>query len=309
MTHPSGNQQGPHLPDFHGGERPRGRGSGRHGEVDDLDGNHRSAGRPRLPLARAGMAAGAVAVLLVIALIVLATTLFRPSDEPPEAARPAVSEPERREPAGGEYVPEGEESEPDSEEVTTITAPTEECEFHPQEESEPQSGSRRTSGDLSFTVAAGWGETGVDWSESLPYATDVASADRQVDEGYYALAQVGQVEWPQEQGGYPGPERAAMAYVQCHLTRPEGIAVYGEEPLMTEYVSEATEVDGHEAWMVRGVVELKEPGTITEYGSVEIVAIVVETPSGPAVFKVSAPADVPDRAADVDAMVDSISVG
>lgn len=254
-------------------------------------------------------AVGAVAVLMVVTLIVLTLTLFRPSDDPPTAAPPSVTEPEQREGPEGEYVPEGEEStEPPPGEVTTVQAPTEECEFFPQEPTDQQSGSTRTSGDLTFTVAEGWG-SGLNWQDSLPYATEVASAERQVDEGYFALVQVGQVEWSEEQGGYPGAERAAAAYVQCHLTRAEGVEVYGEDPLMTEYVSEATEVDGHQAWIVRGVVELQNPGTITEYSSVEIVGLVVETPSGPAVFKASAPADIPERKADIQAMLDSVTVG
>lgn len=302
MSQPNGD--GPRLPDFRGGEVPPSAAAGP---------SAGAATRPRRPLSGptiAMMAVGAMALLLVLTLIVLTLTVFRPSNEPPAAAPPTVTEPEQREPAGGEYVPDGEEApEPTSEEVTHIQAPTALCEFPTQEPAVPQTGSVRTSGDLSFTVPEGWGGSGVDWSVSLPYAMEVASADRQVSQGYFALAQVGQVEWSEEQGGYPGAERAAMAYVQCHLTRPEGVEMYGEEPLMTQYVSESTQVDGHEAWIVRGVVEVQNPGTITEYNSVEMVAIVVETPSGPAVLKVTGPADIPERAADVQAIVDSLTVG
>lgn len=318
MTDPS--DDGPSLPDFSAGERPRDRAGSRWGEADDrrdpLHGDLGDVGattdHPRRPLSRgakSAIAVSAIASLLVVALIVVLVTLFRPSDDAPEAAPPNVSEPQQRETASGEYVPDGNESEPDSEEVTTVQTPTQECEFFPQDATAPEYGPVRTSGDLSFTVAEGWGGTGVDWSGSLAHATEVASADIQVDQGFYALAQVGQVQWSETDGGYPGPEAAAKAYVQCHLTRAEGITMYGEEPLMTQYISESTEVDGQPGWIVRGVVELQNPGTITAYSSVEMVAIVVETPSGPAVFKATGPADIPERAADVDAMIDSLTVG
>lgn len=309
MTDPS--DDGHSLPDFSAGERPRRQDENRHDEADGLHGDLNDASdQPRRPLsrgARNAIAVSAIAALLVVSLIVVLVTLFRPSDEAPDAAPPHVSEPEQRETADGEYVPDGNESEPDSEEVTTIEAPTQECEFFPQDGPLPQGGPVRTSGDISFTVPDGWG-TGLDWRDSMPYAIDVDSADIRVDEGYYALAQVGQVQWSPEQGGYPGPETAATAYIQCHLTRPEGITMYGEKPLMTQYVSEATEVDGHPGWIVRGVVELQNPGTITAYTAVEMVAIVVDTPSGPAAFKVTAPADIPARASDVDAMIESLTV-
>src|SRR5699024_10987260 len=108
--------------------------------------------------------------------------------------------------------------------------------------------------------------------------------------------------------GYPGAEDAAAAYVQCHLTRADGVQAYGENPEVTSYVSEAVEVDGQDGWMVRGVVEVAEDGQIATYTAVEIVAVVVETPSGPAVFKVATSADDPAMNADLESMVDSLSV-
>lgn len=254
---------------------------------------------------------GAVAVLVVVTLIVLSLTVFRPSNDPTAGTDPSATEQERRDPSdgGGEYVPEGEESEePAPEQTTTVEAPTEECAFLPQEATNTQDGPERSSGDLTFTVPEGWGSD-MDWRGSLPYSTEVASAERQVDDGFYAVARVAQVEWPDEQGGYPGAEQAATAFVQCHLTRETGVEVYGEDPTMTQYVSETVEVDGHEGWMVRGVVELQNPGSITEYSSAEIIVVVVETPSGPAVFHLSGPADIPERAAEAQQMVDSLAVG
>ncbi|HJB11800.1 MAG TPA: hypothetical protein H9786_14975 [Candidatus Brachybacterium merdavium] len=251
----------------------------------------------------------AAAVLLVVVALVLTLTVFRPSEDPLAGSEHTPqSEAPEREPAGGEYVPDGEEesSEPDPE-VTHIEAPTAPCEFLPQESTSPQSPGTRSSGDMSFTIPEGW-STDIDWGGTLPHATDVASAEKHIEQNYYSVAQIGQVDWSGADGGYPGAEDAAAAYVQCHLTRADGVQAYGENPEVTSYVSEAVEVDGQDGWMVRGVVEVAEDGQIATYTAVEIVAVVVETPSGPAVFKVATSADDPAMNADLESMVDSLSV-
>src|SRR5699024_8863978 len=113
----------------------------------------------------------------------------------------------------------GESSEPDPE-VTHIEAPTAPCEFLPQESTSPQSPGTRSSGDMSFTIPEGW-STDIDWGGTLPHATDVASAEKHIEQNYYSVAQIGQVDWSGADGEYPGAEDAAAAYVQCHLTRAD----------------------------------------------------------------------------------------
>ncbi|MBE9403330.1 hypothetical protein IOE58_03690 [Brachybacterium sp. Marseille-Q2903] len=187
-------------------------------------------------------------------------------------------------------------------------APTEQCEYHEDDQDGLASGPTRTSGDLTFTFPEGWGSS-VDWDATMPYATDVESADRPTshDEHYYSVAMVGQATWSDVQGGYPGAEAAATAYLQCHLFRPEAVDTYGEDPELSAFVSEALEVGGHPGWIVRGAVDVSEASV--GWDSVEIVAVVVETPSGPAAFKVSASGDDPQLMEDVQSMVDSLTVG
>lgn len=252
---------------------------------------------------------GAAAVLLVVAALVLSLTVFRPSDDPlagPEHS--PETEASQRDPGGGEYIPDGEEesSEPVPE-VTQMEAPTAPCEFLPSDPQTPQSPGTRASGDLSFTIPEGW-STDMDWSGSLPHATDVASAEQHIELNYFSVAQIGQVDWSGAESEYPGAEAAAEAYVQCHLTRADGVQVYGENPEVTSYVSEATEIDGQDGWMVRGTVEIPEDREISTYTAVEIVAVVVETSSGPAVFKVATSADDPAMSEDLESMIDSLTV-
>ena len=125
----------------------------------------------------------AASVLLVVVALVLTLTVFRPSEDPLAGSEHTPqSEAPEREPAGGEYVPDGEEesSEPDPE-VTHIEAPTAPCEFLPQESTSPQSPGTRSSGDMSFTIPEGW-STDIDWGGTLPHATDVASAEKHIEQ-------------------------------------------------------------------------------------------------------------------------------
>lgn len=311
MTHPSGNQ--PALPNFQGGAPQASSpavsyGAGRAGDEPPRR-------RSPWPLVLGGCCAIALALLLV-AGVVLALTMLRPTDDPsagggsPTSQEPTAEEPPAdEERTRGEYVPEGEEpTEEPSEQVTHLPAPTEQCEYHEDDQDGLASGPTRTSGDLTFTVPEGWGSS-VDWDATMPYATDVESADRPTshDEHYYSVAMVGQATWSDAQGGYPGAEAAATAYLQCHLFRPEAVDTYGEDPELSAFVSEALEVGGHPGWIARGTVDVSEAGV--GWDSVEIVAVVVETPSGPAAFKVSASGDDPQLMEDVQSMVDSLTVG
>lgn len=299
---------GPPLPDFQsaahggpgGGERPRDGGPRR-----PSDGGRPRRG-PATILLAATLGAG---VLLVVVALVLSLTVLRPSDDPLAGTEhtPQAEEPER-EPGGGEYIPDGEdESSEPVPEATHIEAPTTPCEFLPQESTSPQSPGTRTSGDLTFTIPEGW-STDVDWGDALPHATDTATAEKHIEQTYFSVSQIGQVDWSEADGQYPGAEDAAAAYLQCHLTRADGVRAYGDNPELTSYRSEAFEVDGHEGWMVRGVVEVLEGGEISTYEEVEILAVVVETPSGPAVFKAATSADDPQMSADLEAMVASLTI-
>lgn len=290
--------QNPQLPDF--------RGASRGGPGGPSEGRHSRRGRATTLVAAM---LGGGAVLLVVVALVLSVTVFRPSDDPLAGGEHTAQsgEPER-EPGAGEYIPHGEEETSGPvPEATHIEAPTTPCEFLPQESTSPQSPGTRTSGDLAFTIPEGW-STDVNWGDALPHATDTATAEKHIELTYYSVAQIGQVDWSGADGQYPGAEAAAAAYVQCHLTRADGVQAYGESPEVTSYVSEAFEVDGREGWMVRGVVEVQAGGEISTYEEVEILAAVVETPSGPAVFKAATSADDPQMSADLEAMVASLTV-
>lgn len=310
MTHPS--QDGSALPYFQnspGGGGPIGPG-GPGGPGDPPGPGARPGKRPVWPLVLGGC--GCLLVLLVVVAVVLALTVLRPSGgSSPEGPSPtAAQRPTDEERTAGEYVPEGEDpTEDPTEQVTHLPAPTAQCEFPEQDQDGLASGPTRTSGELSFTVPDGWGSE-VDWDAVLPYATDVESADQPADgvEGYYSVAQVGRVAWSDAQGGYPGAEKAATAYLQCHLSRPEAADSYGEDPELSAFVSTSIEVDGHPGWIVRGTVAVPEDAAVT-WSAVEIVAVVVDSPEGPAVFKASAATDDPQLTKDMQSMIDSLSVG
>ena len=309
----------PKLPDFSGrgasgrssGGPVGGPGAGIGGTDPGLTGpRDPGSGRGKGPLIALLVGGGAflVIVLAVGALILSQTVLSPAPEETPVASEPATTEPDPSEDASpSEVVPTTEPEPSEDPSLTTIEVPTVECTSPGNRQTTEQVDGSVRGGGLEFAVQPEW-NTGSNWGRSAMYMTDVHSADQPVESGWYSVASVGAVSWPEEEGGYPGAEVTARAIFQCSSTRDDAKELYGEPVQAANYVEESFEVDGHPAFMVSGDLQVSELALMRTTDAWRNVVIVVDAPGGPAVFEGGAALGHEQQVADLEAMIASLAV-
>ncbi|MFC7457429.1 hypothetical protein ACFQS2_09545 [Brachybacterium sp. GCM10030267] len=326
MSERPGTSEPPQLPDFSGGASIPGTGTPGTGGGPGGSGGSDGVGGPSGPSAGHGgtpgggggrgpiiaVALGGVGVLVVVLAIValvFSQTVFSTDAEDPTAAEEtsAADDPEETRPE--EYVPSEEATdEAGGAEPTFTEQPTTECTVHEDNNSQAeQSDGTVRSGGLEFAVQPDWG-TGSNWGSQSSYMVDVAAAEQEVEDGWYSVAAVGAVEYPEDEGGYPGVEDAARAIFQCGISRDQAQEIYGPDPELENYRDEALTVDGHDGWIVTATVMLSDLSLLDTTESWEIAVIVVDTPEGPAAFDGGAATGHEQQVADLQAMIDSLSV-
>ena len=308
---------GPQLPDFSGGGR-----SGPGPQLPDFAGRSegsatpsapgpdgpRGGGRKGLWLAAGLGGAGCVTVLIIVLALVLSQTFFGPDPEEPStgAGTPTTQEdPESDRPS--EYVPTEEETDEAEGEITMAEQPTVECTILENSPSTEQVAGAVRGGGLEFTAVDGW-DVGTDWSGSSAYQVDAHWAHQAVENGWYSTSSVAAVEWPQEEGGYPGAKETARAIFQCGVSREDVQAIYGSPAELVDYREESTTIDGHPAWVVSADVQLTDAAMFHTTDAWRLVVIVVDAPAGPAVFHGGAAVGHEQQVADLEVMVESLRV-
>lgn len=319
---------GPQLPDFSGGGRageeagaptgghaggqgPDGRSPYGHGP----HGTDHSSGRGGRGILLAGLLGGAGCLVVVIAVValVLSQTLFAGGPEEPIAGgETTAAEPEEPETPdesrSPEYVPTEEQTdETGDSEITFAEQPTVACTIHDNTvETEQVQGAVR-GGGLEFPHLEGW-EVGTDWSGSSAYLTDQSSAFQHVESGWYTVASVGAVDFPEQEGGYPGAQETARALFQCGLSRDELQEIYDDPAELKNYREEPTTLDGHPAWIVSADVQLSDLALFHTTEAWRLTVIVVDTPDGPAAFDGGAALGHDQQVADLETMIESLRV-
>ena len=324
MTDHSGTP-GPELPDFSagaGGHRGAGGPAGADGApgADGADGaDGRSgvggdgrdgrAGRgPLLAMLLGGT--GCLVVVLAIIALVLSQTVFKGATEETTAGGDESSapteDPETTRPP--EYVPTEEQTdEAGAAQTTFAEQPTVDCTVHENTEETAQVDGAVRGGGLEFPAQDGW-EIGNNWGSQGSYMVDQHFADQPVEDGWYTVAGVGRVDFPEEEGGYPGAQDAARAIFQCGLSREQVAEVYGSPPELTNYRDEAFTVDGHEAWIVTADVVLAETALLDSTDTWRLTVIVVDTPDGPVAFDGGAAIGLDQQVTDLEAMIEGLRV-
>ncbi|MCG7310933.1 hypothetical protein MHY49_15690, partial [Brachybacterium sp. ACRRE] len=115
-------------------------------------------------------------------------------------------------------------------------------------------------------------------------------------------------EWPESEGKYPGDEKAAVAIFQCYATTAGVLVEFGENPTVTDYRSEETTVDGHDAWIVQATYHFEDPSQLQDTSASIVTAIVVDTDDGPQAVASDVAADVPEHADALDQIIKSLKV-
>lgn len=324
---------GPQLPDFSGGAHASGNGGtggprGPHGTGGSLgpgglqgpvgsqgpggpspEGPHRPGGGkgPLLAILLGG--ATLVVVVLAILALVLSQTVFKTTPEEPTAGEesPSTEEQDPEEDEPSEYVPSEEQTDEAGEEVTFAEQPTVDCTIHDNEvETEQVDGSVR-GGGLEFPVPEDW-EVGQDWSGGSAYTVDQSFAHQAVENGWYTTTSVAAVDFPEEEGGYPGAEEAARAIFQCGISRDEVQEIYDDPVELVDYRDEAFTVDGHPAWIVSADVQISELALFHTTDAWRMAVIVVDTPDGPAVFDGGAAVGHDQQVAGLESMIENLQV-
>ncbi|MGP9538704.1 hypothetical protein ACT3SP_11880 [Brachybacterium sp. AOP43-C2-M15] len=247
---------------------------------------------------------GAVVVLAVIALV-LSQTVFRSvlEDPPPTAYQTGPRSAEGQ----SEYVPDPEDPDIAPPPPIFTQAPTTECTVPgntaPQQPSAPD---RVRGGGLEYTNPEGWGDG---WSaRALPYLTEIGAESRLVEGFWYSVVNLGRVSFPEEEGGFPGLEPAAVAIFQCYATTSGVIETFGENPDVTDYRSEATTVDGTAAWIVQATYHFEDSAQLETSSASVVTSIVVDTPEGPSALASDVAADQPDHAQNLEDIIASLDV-
>lgn len=301
---PSGNG----LPDFSGHSDPGGNGTsslptyGRTaGPVTLGEPSQRSRSRARAVVLSV---VGASVVLLAVVALVLSQTVFRSVlEEDPPTAYPTGP---RSAEGQSEYVPDPEDPDIAPPPPIFTQAPTVDC--HVPEYAEPPRSSRGTirGGDLEYTIPENWN---FPWgSGSMPYMDQVNAQGRNVEGNWYSVVNLGRVVFPDSEGGYPGIERAAVAVFQCYATTSGVITHFGENPEVTDYRTEAMEVDGYPAWIVQATYNFEDPDMLKTSSASIVTSIVVEGPNGPSALASDVAADHPDHVQELEQIIASLDV-
>lgn len=304
---PSGPGQQPSLPDFRGA--PTGPAGGASGP---------SVEPPKPPSSRRGMVLGIAGgcvlllVLVLVASLVLWRTVISPRLGEPTAGPATASSDTPTETASephGEYIPGGDETASEGPPPTITEKPSRLCEFAEEVEKETQVEGMVRGGGLEYEIQQGW-SIAIDWGDQDAYVVGTASSSQEVENWWYSVASLGWVEFPDDEGGYPGAQEAARTILQCDITRDEVRDLY-QDPLTVEDLrEEAITVDGHDGWMISGTLPLSEEqqAQFTRTDSWDLVVIVVDGPDGPGAFVGGAATGMEQQRADLDAMVASLSV-
>lgn len=296
---------GPQLPDFTGaGSDGQDAGGARH------PGQEPGGGGGSKGLLFAGLVGGAgclTAVIIVVALVLSQTLFGTEEDEPtsgPETTSAQEQDPDER---PGEYVPSQEETDEASDDITFVEQPTVACTIHDNAlETEQVEGAVR-GGGLEFTPPDGW-EVGTDWSGASAYQVDKHSAHQPVENGWYTVNSVAAIDFPEDEGGYPGAQDTARAIFQCGLSRDDVQEIYDDPVELKDYTEEPTTIDGHPAWIVSADVQLSDGALFHTTDAWRLAVIVVDAPDGPAVFDGGAAVGHEQQVTDLEAMIESLRV-
>lgn len=311
---------GASLPDFSGGPAEPG-GSGDVGPDAPVGpGSPGGSGGGRGPLLALLLGGGGclVVILAVIALVLSQTVLSGGGEKPSDGPTPSASDPsDETDPAdgtgpsdGGGASDGGSGSGPaptDQDPATEAAASGTPCTMHGDGAVTEQVEGEVRGGGLAFPQPEGW-EVGTGWGSQSAYVTDQHHADQPVEAGWYTLAGVGTVEFPEEEGGYPGAEEAARAIFLCALEPEQGGELYGDPAMLRNYRDEATTVDGHDAWIVSADVVISDLALLHSTDAWRRVVIVVDTPDGPATFDGGAALGHDQQVTDLEAMVEGLTV-
>lgn len=301
----------PALPDFRGGtEEPGGPGGERAtGALAKGPAPSRPGGghppRGLLPAALGGC--GLLLILLVVVALVLWNSVLSPAPEQTPTAAPTTEESSSPSERPGEYVP-GEDDEPLTGGSPTLTSPpTRPCTLHDGTTRSMASAGTVRGGGIEYDLQEGW-STGIDWGTEESYMVDLASSEQAVEDGWYSVATVGGVEYPAEEGGYPGAQEAARTIFQCDVTRDMVRDLYVDPLEVQDLRDEAITIDGQDAWIVAGTVPLAADQNFGSTDSWDLVVIVVDAPQGPAALVAGAATGIDQQVADLEAIVASLAV-
>lgn len=247
---------------------------------------------------------GSIVVLGVIALV-LSQTVFRslladdPTAAPPTGSRSAKGQ--------SEYVPNPEDPDIAPPPPIFTQAPTTECTVPENEPpAEPSSPSAVRGGGLEYTSPKDWDDGWSSWT--LPYLTQIDAEGRLVENGWYSVVNLGRVSFPEDEGGYPGLEAAAVAIFQCYATTSGVVSHFGEHPEVTDYRSEVMTVDGEAAWIVQATYHFEDPEVLKTSSASIVTSIVVETPEGPSALVSDVAADQPEHVQNLEDIIASLDV-
>lgn len=296
------------LPDFAAGGSHRYEGSasavGAHGPATLGEPTERARRRARGTII--AVISGCVVLLGVLALV-LSQTVFRSVlEDPPTTAGGGSASPRNAE-GGGEYVPDPNDPELAPPPPLFTQAPTTDC-YVPSSGRTGTGSSQNTmrGGGLEFTYPDTWDYPW--YGGGVPYLTDIGAQARNVEGSWYSVVNVGAVEFPESEGGYPGMERAAVAIFQCYATTAGVISHFGEHPTVTDYRTESTTVDGHPAWIVQATYHFEDPDMLSSTSASVVTSIVVEGPDGPSALASDVAADHEDHVAELEEMISSLKV-
>ena len=316
-------ERGGALPDFTGGPPahsgdPAGSGSEPPSSLPGPTGED-GAGSGRGPLLALLLGGGGcLVVILAVIALVLSQTVFSGGGEDP-ADDPTTS---ATDPSGGSDPSDGGDASDgggasdggsggsaptDEEPATEAAASGTACTTHEGGAVTEQVDGKVRGGGLEFPQPEGW-EVGTGWGNQSAYVTDQHHADQPVEAGWYTLAGVGKVEFPEEEGGYPGAEEAARAIFLCALEPEQGGELYGDPAMLRNYRDEATMIDGHDAWIVSADVVISDLALLHSTDAWRRVVIVVDTPDGPAAFDGGAALGHDQQVADLETMLEGLTV-
>jgi hypothetical protein len=292
------------LPDFASSSTPTGLPDLAHDHGPATLGEPSEGVRRRTRTTMIAVIGGTVVILVVLALV-LSQTVFRSILEDP--APDAYSTGTRSAEGQSEYVPDPEDPDIAPPPPIFTQAPTTECTV-PQntEPARPSAAGKVRGGGLEYTNPEGWGSG---WGvHSLPYLTEVGADGRRVEGNWYSVVNLGRVTFPEDEGGYPGLEAAAVAIFQCYATTAGVVTHFGEHPEVTDYRSEVMTVDGTAAWIVQATYHFEDPELLETSSASVVTAIVVETPEGPSALASDVAADQPEHVQNLEDIIASLDV-
>lgn len=247
---------------------------------------------------------GSTLVLIAVGALVLSQTVFRSALEADDPAETTAGE--RTATGQEEYIPD--EDDPDLAPPPPIftQAPTTACTIPDSAPAASADPGTVRGGDLQYTIPSTWTSP---WdSTSMPYMDEIGAQARNVEGNWYSAVSLGRVVFPEDEGGYPGLEPAAVAIFQCYATTAGVIGAFGENPEVTDYRSEAITVDGAPAWIVQATYHFEDSEMYSTTSASVVTSIVVETPDGASALASDVAADHEDHVAELQEMIDSLEV-